>query len=423
MIRGTKVINNKNISITQDIAKYNKPEHVFIPLISYKNKDFDILVNKNDYVLKGQIIARSKDKFMFPIHSSVSGIIKDIKKLKYINNQYIDNIVIENDYLEKENKIGNKQKINLYKEKEVIEILKECGIVGMSGNNFPTYYKYGMELKIKKLIINAVESESFLTSDFTILNSNVQEILETIDALIEIFKIDECIIAVKDFNEKAIDDIIQYIGSYTRISIKSVPDVYTMGWEKYLAEYLFKVKIKKYPIEKCIVVENISTIYSIYEALKHRRPVVERIVTFSGDAFKKPQNVLVKIGTPIKEIINFIGGYNPNTNPHLIVNGPMMGNFLETDDIVITKNICGIIALNKIDEDEEKECINCGKCTNICPSNLSPILIVNEKNETNLKKLHPEKCIRCGLCSYICPAKIALREKVLNIKSKVTQNE
>ena len=99
----------------------------------------------------------------------------------------------------------------------------------------------------------------------------------------------------------------------------------------------------------------------------------------------------------------------------------MMGNYLETDETVITKNICGIIALNKIDNEEEKECINCGKCTNICPNRLAPILIINEKNESNIKKLHPEKCIGCGLCSYICPAKIHLREKVLEIRNKVIQ--
>lgn len=421
MIRGTKVFNNKNISITSMPLKYNKPDYVYIPLISYKNKNFDILVKPDDYVLKGQVIARSKDKFSFPIHSSVSGLVKEIQKRKYIDNEDIDSIVIENDFLEKEKKIGNKHKINSYSIEEVVEILKECGIVGMSGNNFPTYYKYGMELKIKKLIINAVESESFLTSDFTVLNSYTSEILETIDALMEIFKIEECVIAVKDFNKKAVDDLVQYIGSYTKISIKSVPDNYTMGWEKYLTEYLFKVKIKKYPMEKSILVENISTIFGIYEALKYRKPIVERIVTFSGDALKKPQNVLVKIGTPIKEVINFIGGYITDKKPYLIVNGPMMGHCLETDDTVITKNMCGVIALNKIDTSEEMDCINCGKCTNICPNRLAPILIINEKNVNNIKKLHPEKCIGCGLCSYICPAKIHLREKVLNIRDKVIQ--
>lgn len=414
MIRGTKVFNNKNISINEKEVKYNKPDYVYIPLKSYKNNDFNILVNVDDYVLKGDVIARTTDKFDFPIHSSVSGLVKEIKTKKNI--KYIK---IENDYLEKEKKVGTKKKINTYTIKEVVNIIKECGVVGMSGNNFPTYYKYGMDLKIKKLIVNAVETESYLTSDFTILNLKTSEILETIDALMEIFKIEECIIAVKEFNKKGIEDLIEYIGSYPKIKIKSVKDVYTMGWEKYLAEYLYKVKIKKYPMEKSIIVENISTIYSIFEALKYRKPVVERIVTFSGDSFKNPQNVLVKVGTPIKEIINFIGGYKENnTKPNLIINGPMMGNIISEDD-VITKNTSGIIALNKINNDIQEECINCGKCTNICPARLSPILIINEKNDKTIKKLHPEKCIKCGLCSYICPSKIKLREKIEDIRNKV----
>lgn len=419
MIRGTKIPNNKNISIKSEILKYNRPDYVYIPLKSYENNEYEILVDINDYVLKGQVVARSKDKFDFPIHSSVSGLVKKIEKLKDINNIEIPHIVIENDYLEKEKKIGNKYKINNYKPNDVVKILKECGIVGMSGNNFPTYYKYGMDLKIKKLVINAVESESFLTTDFTILNTYTSEILETIDALMEIFNIEECIIAVKDFNKKAIDDLTEYIGTYTKINIKSVKDVYTVGWEKYLTEYLFKTKIKKYPMEKGIIVENISTIFGIYEALKYHRPIVERIVTFSGDSFKNPQNVLVKIGTPIKDIINFIGGYKSKDKPYLIVNGPIMGNILDNEESVITKNTCGIIALKTIDNTKEEECINCGKCTNICPNRLSPVLILRTKNEKDIKKLHPEKCIGCGLCSYICPSKIKLREKILNMGNKV----
>ena len=418
MIRGTKIFNNKNISITKEIVEYNKPDYVYIPLVSYKNTNFDILVKENDYVLKGQIIARSLDKYDVLIHSSVSGLVKKIEKKNYIDNSLVDCIVIENDYLEKEKKIGTKKKINSYSKEEVINILKECGIVGMSGNNFPTHYKYGMDLKIKKLIINAVESESYLTTDFMTLSINTAEILETIDALMEIFDIEECVIAVKEFNKKAIEDLIEYIGSYTKISIKSVKDLYTMGWEKYLVEYLYNTKIKRYPIEKSIIVENISTIFSIYEALKYRKPIVERLVTFSGDAIKNPQNVLVKIGTPIKDVIDYIGGYKTSNKPYLIVNGAMMGSCIN-DDVMITKNTTGVIALNKIDSGSENECINCGKCTNICPNRLSPIIIINEKKEKNLRKLHPERCIECGLCSYICPSKINLKENILDIRNKV----
>lgn len=414
MLRGTKIENNKNISVKTKIKKYDKPDYVYIPLKTYKNNKFDVLVKEGDYVLKGQEIARSKDKYDFPIHSSVSGIVKEIINKNYIDNKKVKSIVIENDFLDKEEKIGSKKKINTYTKEQVIEIIKNCGVVGMSGDNFPTYYKYNHDLKINKLVINAVESESYLTSDFVTLSIRTSEILETIDALMEIFDIKECVIAIKDFNKRGIENLQEYVGSYPNISIRVVKDNYTLGWEKYLIEYLFNIKVKKYPMEKSILVNNVSTIYSIYKALKYRKPITQRLVTFSGNALKNPQNIIVKIGTPINEIIDSIGGYKKNTNPIIIVNGPIMGNMIVDDTTVITKEVAGIAVLDNKDNIEEMDCINCGKCINICPVQISPVLIMDEKNNKNIKRLHPEKCINCGLCSYICPSKIDLRKKVLD---------
>jgi len=416
-MRGKKIINEKNISITKNIKKFNEPDYVYIPLISYDNTLFNTKVKNGDYVLKGEVLAVSNDKYEFPIHSSVSGTVKGIEKHSYIDNTLIDTIVIENDFLEKEKKIGSVKKINNYSVEEVINLLKNAGVVGMSGTNYPTYYKYGTELKINTLIVNAVEAESYITSDFSILNSKTVEILETIDALLEIFNINECIIAVKDFNKAAVDDLIQYIGSYTKIKIKSVPDSYTMGWDKYLVKYLLNLDIKNNTMEKSVLVNNISTIYCIYEALKYRKPIIERIVTFSGKGIKKPQNVLVKVGTKVNDVINFIGGTKKG-NYKTIMNGPMMGKMVD-NDAIITKNTTGVIILEELN-DKEIECINCGKCTNICPVRLAPVLIMNnQNNEKVLEKLNPKKCIECGLCSYICPSKIKLRDIVISSKEKV----
>lgn len=417
-MRGKKIINRKNMSISKNIKKFSEPDYVYIPLISYNNTIFNIKVKPSDYVLKGEVLAVSDDKFAFPIHSSVSGTVKGIEKHSYIDNTLIDTIVIENDFLEKEKKIGSVKKINNYTIEEVIELLKNSGVVGMSGTNYPTYYKYGTELKINTLIVNAVEAESYLTCDFTILNSKTSEILETIDALLEIFNINECIIAVKDFNKKAIDDLIQYIGSYPKIKIRSVPDSYTMGWDKYLVKYLLNLDVKNNTMEKSVLVNNVSTIYSIYEALKHRKPIIDRIVTFSGPGIKKPQNVLVKVGTKVSDVINFIGGIKKG-NYKTIINGPMMGKMVD-NDAIITKNTTGIVFLEELNNNEV-ECINCGKCTNICPVRLAPVLIKdNQNNEKILEKLNPKKCIECGLCSYICPSKIKLRDIIISTKEKVS---
>ena len=418
MVRGTKVENYKNISISNEILTIEPPMFVYIPLVTYNNKNCKLLVSVGDYVFKGQVIAVSNDKYDFPIHSSVSGYVKEIKKHLFIDNTLVDTVVIENDFREKEEqKIGVKKKINTYSKEEVVDILKKCGVVGMSGTIFPTYYKYGMELKIKKLVINAVEGEPYITSDFTILNKYTPEILEAIDAIMDIFDVEECIIAVKDYNQKAIDDLKEYIGSYTKIRIECVKDTFPIGWEKHLIKYLFNIDIKNNSIEKSIVVNNISTIYEIYKALKYRKPSSKRVITISGNAIKKPRNIIIKEGTLLKEILTE-KDYKIK-KPVVLINGPMTGYAVSNDDVVITKQVTGIVFLKPLKE-EIHDCINCGKCTNICPVRLSPILIMNNINRvTQLKKLMPNKCINCGLCSYICPSKINLMEKVTDAKKVI----
>ena len=418
MVRGTKIDNYKNISINDNITMVEPPMFIYIPLATYKNKDCKLLVSIGDYVYKGQEVAISNDKYSFPIYSSVSGYVKEIKKQLFIDNTFIDAIVIENDFREKEKeKIGAKKKINTYTQQEVVELLKKCGVVGMSGTLFPTYYKYGMELKIKKLVVNAVEGEPYITSDFTVLNNYTPEILEAIDALMDIFNIEECVIAVKNYNQKAIDKLTEYIGSYTKIKIECVKDVFPIGWEKHLIKYLFNESIKTNPIEKSIVVNNISTIYDIYKALKYRKPISKRIITISGDAIKNPRNIIVKEGTLLKDILD--ENEYKMKNPVVVINGPMTGNIIQNDEVVITRQVTGVVVLKEINETKH-ECINCGKCVNICPVRLSPILVKNNLNKKEtLKKLNPNKCIECGLCSYICPSKIELREDVKNAKKEI----
>ncbi len=413
MVRGTKIINNKNISLNKSINKIEMPDYVYIPLVTYNNKKCKFLGKIGNYVYKGEKLATSNDKYDLGVYSSVSGFIRGIEKRIFIDNTLVDTIIIENDFKEREKaKKGAKKKINNYTKEEVITLLKNCGVIGMSGTGFPTYFKYGMDLKIKKLIINAVEGEPYMTADFSVLNSYTSEILEAIDALIEIFKIEEAIIVLKNYNQKAISDLKEYMGSYTKIKVKTVKDIYPIGYEKSLIKALFNINIKTNPIEKGILVNNISTIYDIYKVLKYQKPITERIMTISGEGIKKPQNVLVKEGVLISEIIKQIGGYKFKKGL-LVVNGPMIGKTLETDNVAVTKQVFGIVFLKDV-KCKIEDCINCGKCVNICPVRISPIEIMkNKKNPSKLKKLKPEKCIKCGLCSYICPSNINLKEEVI----------
>ena len=164
------------------------------------------------------------------------------------------------------------------------------------------------------------------------------------------------------------------------------------------------------------IVNNVSTIYAIYEALKYNKPLCERIITFTGNGIKKPQNVYVKIGTPIIEIINKIG--TTKEDIHIIAGEPMMGKNVD-QDLVATIDLSCVIVLENLEQLKETECIRCGKCTKYCPVNISPVLIKDNQNtEEKTKKLNASKCIKCGLCSYICPANIDLRSIVEKVCEK-----
>ena len=189
-----------------------------------------------------------------------------------------------------------------------------------------------------------------------------------------------------------------------------------MGWERTLVQEVTGKQYNKLPIEKGIVVNNISTIYSIYESMKLNKPLIEKVVTFSGEKLNKKCNVLVKIGTPVKDVLDYLGVADNNI---MVSGGPMMGDIID-DDAVICNNQNCVLVLDKVINMSTK-CLRCGKCVSVCPSKLSPVLIMNskcktEKDKEKIKKLHPERCIECGLCSYICPSKINVRETVKNKK-------
>lgn len=405
-----KIYNNKK---SLDLKVFDKPKKVYIPLISGKDKDISILVKKKEYVYKGSIIAKSKGDLRIPIHSSVSGIVLDFVEKTGYDGEKVKCIVIENDFKEKIETKAIKKEINKYTKEEFIDNIKENGIVGLGGNGFPSYVKYSG--KVKKLIVNAVECEPYVTADYCLCKEKTEEILEAIDAIVEINKMDEAIIAISKDNIELQEAFESFIGTYLKIRVETVSDTYPSGWERILVETITGEQYKKYPTEKGIVVNNVSTIYAIYESLKYNKPLIDRIVTFTGDGLDNKYNMLVKIGTPVSDILKILG-----LKGNLIVSGgPMMGSVVDLDSVICANNNCMLVTDKKLDI--PKRCIKCGKCASVCPAKLSPVLIMNfkcknDKDKEKLKKLHPNRCVECGLCSYMCPSKINVREAVKNKK-------
>lgn len=371
-MRGLKLPQHKKETKQSEIKKIDTKYLYFnVP------DDYEILVKKNDKVKINTSLAKSQNNTT--IISSVSGKILEINKT----------IKIENDFKETKEKI-KKEKITKDK---FIEILKNSGIKGMGGAGYPTYKKY--QNKINILIVNAVECEPYRTSDYALVKENAEDIINSIKEIMKINNIEKTIIAVKKIS-KMKKYFIPYLTD--NIVIYETKNIYPAGWSKGLVKEILNIDVNTHSSELGIIVNNVATIYAIGEALKGNY-LDSRIVTITGNTNKKG-NYKIKIGTDIKDIID--------TN-NLIIGGPMMGKKYNND--FITPEVSCLFVNN--DNFIETTCIRCGKCIEVCPVNLEPVLIKdNIKNKEKLKKLNTNKCIGCGLCSYICPARIDLREIV-----------
>lgn len=414
---------SKHNLTNDELVVFNKPKIVYIPLISGGDTNITILVNKGEYVYKGSMIAKRKGDFRIPIHSSVSGTVLDFEERTCFNGEKVKCVVIENDFKEKiEQKTLIKKNINEYTKDEFINILRDNGIIGMGGAGFPTYVKYD-NTNAKTLLVNAVECEPYITADYMIASKKCEEILEAVDAILEINHMEEAIIVIKEDNMFIKQLFDNFIGTYLKIKIKCVKNYYPAGWEKNIVKDIIGKDYVNIPLEVGIIVNNISTIFAIYEALKYNKPLIERIVTFSGEALKDCKNVLVKIGTPVIDVLQQLG----LQSDYIIVSGgPMMGQQV-SNDLVISSNQNCVLALKK-ENYEVQSCLKCGKCIEACPSMLSPIMIMKEIHSKktkleDLKKMKPEKCIECGLCSFICPARISLRNEIKRAKEIIKEGK
>lgn len=397
---GVSLKKKKEMSM-QCFEKYLQPEDVYLPI----TREDQILVKTGDLVKEGDILGRSI-KYDLPIRASISGIVQISSDVSSIQIQNNGEIVSYEKQKEKRE----------YTKEEFLSLLKEAGICGMGGAGFPTYIKYSTKEKMNTLIVNAVACEPYITSDYVCILKHANMILETIAILMRTFSIKECVIAIKDKSPLLKEALLTRASSYKKIKVSEVPNLYPMGWERALVRYLKHTDYKNLPIEKGIVVNNISTIYAIGEALFYQKPLLDRIVTFSGENMKKPCNIQVKIGTKISTILEKIGVCSNST---LILGGPMMGRELDLEHDVILPSTASVLALPS-KEIEESPCIKCGKCTENCPSKISPILIrENKDNKEALAHLNPEACIACGICSYICPAKILVRDAVQEAKDRM----
>ena len=409
-------INDKKISPTKKINDDVKMQIIYIPLESKMGYKYKENVRVMDYVCIGTVIGKSS-VCDIPLISTVSGVVVGFQE-KYISNgKKVKCVVIENDFKEKYlNKVGKKKDITKYSKNEYVYMLRENGITGLAGSDFPTYIKYDTDKKIKYLIVDGAECEVYASADGALMMNYAEEILEGIDAIMEIMGIEKAYIAINERNEGIIKKILKYIYTYPNIKVYSLPDAYPNGYERYLVSEILGLTYDRLPIEVGVINENVSTIYAIYEMLKYHKPLTERIVTLAGDGVKNPCNYKLKIGTNLSELLMKTNNFKKIKNPILIAGGAMMGKSIASDDFIITKDVNCVLLL---EENQEKvyPCIKCGKCSEVCPVGIIPSKILDDPKRALDFKIN--KCVSCGLCSYVCPYKIEVRDEINKIRGNM----
>ena len=277
------LIGHKKESLDHALTKYLRPKFVYIPLINGGDTNITLLAQKGEYVKKGTVIARRKNPFKIPIVSSVSGVVVGFEEHLCYNGSLVKCVKIENDMKETSINETTNKKMSDYTKKEFIELIKEAGIVGMGGSGFPTYAKYETKNKLKTLIVNATESEPYVTCDQKLFETYIDEILETIDAIVSINEMENAYIVVKKNNSDLISKLTEHLGTFLKIKLYLMEDDFSSGWERKIVNNITNEDYDNYPLELGVVVNNVSTIYAIYKALKYNECLTERTITFAGD--------------------------------------------------------------------------------------------------------------------------------------------
>lgn len=405
LIKINEFKDNKNLTCNNNIITY-EPKYIYIPLFD-NNEKYELQVNLNENVKIGQTIAISKNH-KIPYHSSISGVVTDVNKKMYINSGLnVPCVEIKNDY--KNESIIEKNEF-VYDKESIINTIKENGIVGMGGAGFPTFLKY-KDKTISNLIINGCECEPFITCDYRLMIEQTIKLINGIHYVLKAINGKTAYICIKEHYTDLYNLLNQYVDEEIKLIL--VPNKYPVGYERYLVELITKKRYDKIPSEVDCVVNNVSTIIAIHDAVKYNMPLISRIVTVTGYCLDRQLNIKLKIGTNIEEVLeNICMIKHKYHNKHLIAGGPMTGKCISGSNLIVTKTLNAVIVNPYLRKQHDiHECIGCGKCANICPMKLTPTEIIkflNKKDKKELKQLKAQNCIKCGLCSYICPSRIDL---------------
>ncbi len=394
------------------------PTQVVIPLRQHIGAPCKPLVEVGQRVLRGQKIGDGEG-LCVPVHASVSGTVVAIEPRPHTGGQPVEAVVIDNDFLDESVPF---QGCDLPTEQldadTVLHTIREAGIVGMGGAAFPGNVKALSALgNVDTLIANACECEPYITADDSLLKTDPRQVLEGLMIIHHVLHPQRMVLAVEDNKTVALEQLEPLKKEYPLIEIRVLPTRYPQGSEKQLIQAVTGRQVPPggLPSHVGCVVYNVSTFAAIYRAVRLGMPLIQRIVTISGEAISEPQNFIVRIGTPFHDIIKEAGGLNDKTE-RVISGGPMMG-FAQSDlSVPVVKATNSILCLlkDRNGQAENPVCLRCGKCIGVCPMHLQPLYLYRfalAGKVDQLQRLNIMDCMECGSCAFTCPGKLPLVEK------------
>lgn len=409
----------KELTSSCAITPMPLPERLYIPLQQHIGAPAELLVKAGDQVTKGQVIARRAGPVSVHQHAPTSGTVVEITEAPAPHPSGLPQptVVIAPDGADTWGALPAPIPDPFAVAPEVIEErVAESGIVGMGGAAFPSAVKLNLrnQHKIDTLLINGAECEPYLTCDDRLMREHADEIIDGARIMAHALAALRIVVAIEDNKPVALELMTEAAKPFPAIEVVAVPAMYPMGSERHLTLMITgaETPARKLTADLGVVVHNVATARAVHAAVRHGRPLVERVVTVSGEAVREPKNIQTPIGARVADLINFCGGFAKRPE-RLVQGGPMMGSPLPALDVPIVKGTSGILALTaeEVNDRPTSPCIRCGACLSICACGLAPVELAAHIRHDDLEgalKLGVMDCVSCGSCSWVCPSHIPL---------------
>ncbi|MCD7834654.1 MAG: electron transport complex subunit RsxC [Lachnospiraceae bacterium] len=421
---GVHPLERKEFTEHLALQKFPEPEVVAIPLSMHAGAPANPIVAVGDTVKVGQKIGESAGFISSPVHSSVSGTVIAIETRGHATRGTCPAVVIQSDGKNTlDESIQPHKPLEELTPEEIIDIVREAGIVGMGGAGFPTSVKLKPAKPVDTILLNGCECEPLLTADHRVMLEFADDVVFGLRAIVKTVGAERGLIVIEDNKQDAIELMKEKVAGYDNLDVVVAKTKYPQGAEKMLIKRVLKRQVPSggLPADVGCVVSNISTTKAISDAIQKGMPLIERVVTVTGERLKNPGNFIVKIGTNTKDLIDYCGGVDSECEITYKAGGPMMGFTLTDLNVPIMKGSNGIIAVDT-EHSKEQPCIKCGRCVDVCPMELSPLYFAKYADEENwqaMKEKNVMDCVECRSCEYICSSKIPLVTKIKAGKAAV----